>query len=412
MLPFRSISPLISAGSPVAPSEKVTLGLIGAGGMGIYNLRAFLHESTAKVLAICDVDRNHLQIGVNLVNEFYGDNSCRGYHDFRELLDRADIDAVCICTPDHWHSVPAIEAARRGKDIYGEKPLSHTLEEGRAICNAVEQYGVIWQTGSWQRSQAPFRFACELIRNNTIGKVHTVEVGLPAGPYFFDESREVVQEPPEYLDYDFWLGPAPYAEYCPARVHGNWRWNLDYGGGQIMDWVGHHVDIAHWGLDMDDQAPIKVSGKGNFLSHPVWNSATEYEVIAEYANGLTMKIANESENQKLGTKWIGESGWVWISRQGMDAHPRELLDLKFGPNDIGLYQSPGHQRNFLDCVKSRKQTLTPCQTAQRSATPGHLGQIAMKLGRPIQFDPDTEQILGDTQASRMLGKTMREPWRF
>ncbi len=393
-------------------SEKITLGIIGAGGMGMYNLGAFLNEPACRVIAICDVDKNHLTAGVAETNKFYGDNGCRGYSDFRELLDRDDIDAVCICTPDHWHSIIAIEAARRGKDIYGEKPLSHTLKEGRAICDAARQYGIVWQTGSWQRSQSSFRFACELILNGTIGKVHTVEVGLPAGPYFFDKENEQLRQPPAELDYNYWLGPAPYARYCPARVHSNWRWNLDYGGGQLMDWVGHHVDIAHWGLGMDYDGPVKVEGEGNFIVNPVWNSASEYRVVCEYANGLRMIIANEGESIRLGTKWTGEDGWVWVSRQGMESEPADLLKTKFGPNDIQLYRSPGHQRNFLDCVKSRKQTLTPCEVAHRSATPGHLGLIAMKLGRAIRFDPATESILNDHEASVMLGKTMREPWRY
>lgn len=179
-----------------------------------------------------------------------------------------------------------------------------------------------------------------------------------------------------------------------------------------MDWVGHHVDIAHWGLGMDYDGPVKVEGEGNFIVNPVWNSASEYRVVCEYANGLRMIIANEGESIRLGTKWTGEDGWVWVSRQGMESEPADLLKTKFGPNDIQLYRSPGHQRNFLDCVKSRKQTLTPCEVAHRSATPGHLGLIAMKLGRAIRFDPATESILNDHEASVMLGKTMREPWRY
>jgi predicted dehydrogenase len=282
----------------------------------------------------------------------------------------------------------------------------------------VKRYDRVWQTGSWQRSESHFRFACELVLNGRIGRVHTVEVELPSGQPDFENTKG--QEPPrpapECLDYDTWLGPAPCAPYCPARVHKNWRWVLDYGGGQLMDWVGHHVDIAHWGLGLDYAGPVEIEGRGEYPKTGLWNSPTKYHLTLKYANGVTMIITGAFSHGEwwntTGTKWIGESGWVRVSRAGIDAHPKSLLGERFGPDDINLYRSPSHHRNFLDCVKSRTPTLAPAEVAHRSATPGHLGQIAMMLGRKIRFNPDTEQILNDATATRMLSRAMRSPWHL
>ncbi len=398
----------------VAPGNKVTLACIGVGWQGTGNLENFLFEDDAQIIAVCDVDAGHLENAKRIVNKHYKNKDCQTFHDFREVIARPDIDAVMLGLPDHWHSIPAIMAAQAGKDIFGEKPLSHTLKEGRAMCDAVKKYNRIWQTGSWQRSLGNFRFACELVRNGRIGKVKKVEVGLPAGHTDFAGTfgQETLQPPPPELDYDFWVGPAPYSPYAVARVHKNWRWHLDYGGGQIMDWVGHHVDIAHWGLDLDRTGPVEVYGKGEYPKDGFRNTATKYWVDTMYADGLSMVIAGGYPQIRGGTKWVGENGWVWVNRGAIDAHPKRLLREEFGAHEVHLYQSPGHFREFLDCVKTRTTTLTPCETAHRSATPGHLGQISMLLGRKIRFNPETEEILGDESASRMLGKAMRSPWRL
>jgi predicted dehydrogenase len=413
---FPYIVPSSVLGHPgsVAPSERITIGFIGVGWQGTSNLNSFLAEKDCLVIAVCDVDKNHLQDAVNIVNDLYGNKDCAAYHDFRQLLARDDIDAVVLSLPDHWHAIPAIEAARAGKDIYGEKPLSHTFNEGRAICQAVKRYNRVWQTGSWQRSEANFRFACELVLNGRIGKVHTVEVGLPSGYADYGKTRgqEEICPPPKELDYDLWLGPAPYEPYCPARVHKNWRWHLDYGGGQLMDWIGHHLDIAHWGLGFDYTGPYEIEGQGIYPKSGLWNAATTYRLTAKYPKNVTIIIAGGYGNIRGGTKWIGEDGWVWVSREYMDASPQKLLKERFGSDEIHLFRSPGHCRNFLDCVKSRATTVAPCEVAHRSVTPGHLGQIAMLLGRKIRFNPDTEEIIGDQTATRMLGYAMRSPWHL
>ena len=222
-------------------------------------------------------------------------------------------------------------------------------------------------------------------------------------------------DPPEELDYNTWLGPAPYAPYAPARVHKNWRWILDYGGGQLMDWIGHHCDIAHWGMNLDNTGPVEIEGYGEYPKTGLWNTATKYRVDTLYADGLKMIIAGGHKdvcNGSGGTKWIGDRGWVHVDRGSLEASDNSFLSEKFGPNEIHLFNSPGHIRNFLDCVKSRKQTLTPCETAHRSASPGHLGQIAMLLGRKIHFNPDTEKIIGDETASKMLSRSYRSPWHL
>ncbi|HUS71454.1 MAG TPA: Gfo/Idh/MocA family oxidoreductase [Sedimentisphaerales bacterium] len=412
--PYIVPSSVLGQAGSVAPSNRITMGCIGIGWQGGSNMNSFLGHKDCQIIAACDVDKNHLQGAVNRINGRYKNKDCSVYHDFRELLARDDIDAVSLGLPDHWHAVPAVAAAKSGKDIFGEKPLSHNLKEGRAMCDAVKRYGRVWQTGSWQRSQSHFRQACELVINGRVGKVHTVEVGLPSGHSDFGgtKGQEGIGPPPAELDYDFWIGPAPYSPYCPARVHKNWRWHLDLGGGQLMDWIGHHVDIAHWGLGCDYTGPSEIEGQGEYPKVGLWNTATKYRLTAKYPKGVTMTIAGGHRDIRGGTKWIGEDGWVWVDRGGMDANPKEILKEKIGPDEIHLFQSPGHWRNFLDCVKSRKTTLTPCEVAHRSATPGHLGQIAMLLGRKIRFNPETEEIPGDPTATRMLGRPMRSPWHI
>ncbi len=414
-LPYLIPSSALGKAGTVAPSNRVVLACIGVGWQGTSNMESFLNEPDAQVLAVCDIDTDHLHNARDIVNRKYGNRDCATYHDFRELLARNDIDAVSLGLPDHWHAIPAIAAAEAGMDIFGEKPLSHSLLEGRAICEAVKRYSRVWQTGSWQRSLNNFRFGAELALNGRLGKLHTVEVGLPSGHEDFagTKGQEAITPPPANLDYDFWLGPAPYAPYSPARVHKNWRWHLDYGGGQLMDWVGHHVDIAHWGMDTEYTGPYEIEGYGEYPATGLWNTATRYRLMAKYRDDITMIIAGGHDDIRSGTKWIGEEGWVWVDRgDSIEASPKSLLRETFSPDEVHLYRSPGHWRNFLDCVKSRDATLAPCEVAHRSATPGHLGQIAMLLGRKVRFDPDTERIIDDPTATRMLGNAMRSPWHL
>jgi len=410
-------SSVLAQSGGIAPSNKITVGCVGLGGMGNEDMETFMGEDDARVLAVCDVDSGHLARAKRNVDEHYGNQDCDAYGDFRDLVSRDDLDVVQVTTPDHWHSVIAVAAAKAGKDMYGEKPFSHSLREGRAMCDAIDRYGRVWQTGSWQRSRANFRFAVELVLNGRIGKISHVEVGLPSGYDSGRRSGDTVTQPPKELDYDMWLGPAPYADYVPARVHYNWRWNLEYGGGQLMDWVGHHVDIAHWGMGTEFTGPVSIDGVGEFPQTGLWNAASKYRINTEYANGMTMTIAGGHDDIRGGTKWIGEDGWVWVSRGSIDAEPKSLLREVFSPDEIHLVRvanpldHEGHTRNFLDCVKTRARTLASHEVAHRSASPGHLGLISMRLGRKLQFNPATEEIIDDPTATRMLGNAMRSPWQ-
>lgn len=399
----------------VAASERVTIATIGAGWMGGSHIDEFLKVSAAQVVAVCDVDDKHVEAAKKKIDARYGNKDCATYRAFEELLSRRDIDAVSIALPDHWHGIVSVMAARAGKDIYGEKPLAHNFAEGRAICEAVKRYGRVWQTGSWQRSRENFRRACELVRNGRIGKVRRVEVGLPGGHTDFAKTKDqtAITDPPATLNYDRWLGPAPEAPYCVARVHKNWRWNLDYGGGQIMDWVGHHVDIAHWGLGFDNTGPLEIEGKGEYPpKSALWNTATRYYLTAKYPGGVTMIIAGGHKEIRGGTKWIGDEGWIWVSRGAIEAEPAGVLTSEIKPNEIRLPKSPGHYEEFIQAVKTRGTTLTPAEVALRSATPGWLGQIAMLTGRKIRWDPEKQRLRKDRSAEQLLSRDMRAPWKL
>lgn len=436
----------------VAASDKITIGVIGWGMMGPSNAQAFLAEDDCRIVAACDLHKGHLQTAVNTINEHYGNSDCKAYTDYRELIARDDIDAVMIAVPDHWHAIIATEAAARKKDIYGEKPLARTIAEQQAIVHAVQQNNIIWQTGSWQRSQASFHRAAEIVRSGLIGNVTHVEVGLPGGHHDFPGTvpallqrlaslpdsnitspaqivpdtpawQLAVTEPPAEFDYERWIGPSRMEPYIEQRVYQNWRWNYNTGGGQLLDWIGHHGDIAHWGLGFDLTGPSEVEGFGVFPpANAVWNTATKYTIectyrkqVTGYANDVTMTIAGGSPAIAMGAKWIGTDGWVWVDRSGSDASNPEWLKGKGLREDlrkVKLYESKEHRRNFLDSVRSRKPTITPVEVAHHSSIPGHLGLISMKVGRKIQWDVSKERIVNDSGASELLSRPFREPYKL
>jgi predicted dehydrogenase len=322
-----------------------------------------------------------------------------------------------LAVPDHWHGLIAVEAARHKKDIYGEKPLARTIAEQQAIVKAVQENQRIWQTGSWQRSLANFRKAAEIVRNGLIGKVTRIEVGLPSGhanlkgtsPTFMTETK-----PPVELNYDTWIGPSKMMPYIEGRLHQHWRWNYNTGGGQLLDWIGHHCDIAHWGCDFDNSGPSEIEGRGDFPPvDAVWNTCTKYRIQLKYPQDITMTIAGGHPDIRGGTKWIGTEGWVHVNRgefEGSNEEWRDYKDLPDKLRKVKLYQSSNHQQNFLDCIKSRKPTITPAETAHHSAVPGHLGLISMLVGRKIKWDVQKEQIVGDAEAAKLLTRPFRPPW--
>jgi predicted dehydrogenase len=437
--------------APVSANDRINIGIMGWGMIGPTNTKAFLGYDDCKIVAACDIDKNRLQMALDTVNDKYGNKDCASYHDYREFLARTDIDAVMIAIPDHWHAIVATEAAARKKDIYGEKPLARTIREQQAIVRAVEQNNVIWQTGSWQRSLPTFRKAAEIVRNGLIGNVTHVEVGLPGGHHDFAHSLPAFQQrlaslsdkpvdpatvvpgtpawnlavtdPPATLDYETWIGPSKMEPYIDVRVFQNWRWNYNAGGGQLMDWIGHHGDIAHWGLGFDSTGPSEIEGFGEFPpADAIWNSATKYTIectyrkeVTGYANDVHMTIAGGSPAIAMGAKWIGLDGWVWVDRSGFDASNPEWAKWDSVPESlrkIPLYVSTEHRRNFLDSVRSRKPTITPVETAHHSTIPGHLGLISMLTGRKIQWDVAKEEILNDPGASELLSRPYRAPYHL
>jgi len=395
----------------VPPSERITIGCIGVGGMGTSNMEGFLDQPSAQVVAVCDVDGKHLESAMKKVNDRYGNQDCAGYKDFREVIARDDIDAVSLALPDQWHAIPAIMAIKAGKDVYGEKPLAGSIKEGRAIVDAVEQYGRIWQTGSWQRSQEHFRQACELVRNGYIGEVKYVVVGLPA-KNSINKGSTTPSDPPPWFDYDMWLGPAPYAPYCEARCHWNFRWISDYAGGQLTDWAGHHCDIAQWGMGTELTGPVEIIPRGGHwpkAEDGLFDTVEDYEFLCKFKEGFDMLV---TARQKGGVLFKGSEGWIHVDRGAFDAYPRSLVQTEIKPHELHLYRSSNHIGNFLECVRTRKKTITPAEVAHHSIMIGHLGLIALKLGRPLKFDPGTETFLNDTEANRMLCRPMREPWHL
>jgi len=388
-----------------APSSRIVFGAIGVGSQGTGDMQGFLGKSEVQMVAVCDIDKGHLDNAKKIVDDRYGNSDCVAYHDFRELIGRGDLDAVQLAVPDHWHAIPAIAAARAGLDIHGQKPLARSIREGRAMCDAVHRYGRVWQTGSQQRSDYKFRRACELVRNGRIGKILKVEVGLPTGG---GTDVKPVMPVPEGLDWNLWLGPAPYVPYRGVS-HWDWRWIMDYSGGQLTDWAGHHIDIAHWGMGWDYTGPVEIEGKGNYPTEGLYNVATQYKFACTYADGTVMTVAN---NQQItqGAKWYGQTGWIHVNRGGLTASDEKILREEIGPNEIRLYESRDHKQNFLDCVKSRELTICPVEVGHRSISVALLGEIAMLTRRKIKWDPENEKIIGDPEASALLGRSYREPW--
>ena len=408
-MPYLISSTALGAGGSLAPSERITIGCIGVGGQGTSNMNGFLNKKAAQVVAVCDVDQKHLERAKRTVDGKYGDSGCATYSDFRELIARDDIDTLSLAMPDHWHSIPVVLGARAGKDMYGEKPLARTIHEGMVMRDTMNKYGRIWQTGSWQRSQENFHHACELVRNGRIGKVTRVEVGLPTGGG--SDVKPVVPVPAE-LDWDFWLGPAPWVPFRGIS-HWNWRWIMDYSGGQLTDWAGHHIDIAHWGLGLEETGPVEIEGKGVYPKDGLYNVPTEYKFTCKYANGIEMVVANDKQVPKgMGTVWYGEKGWVHVDRGRQATEPAGLWNEQIGPNEVRLYRSRDHQQNFLDCVRSRKKTITPIEVAHRSISVGLLGEIAMLLERKVRWNPEKEEFVNDPEANRMLSRPMRAPWHL
>ncbi|MHC4799914.1 MAG: Gfo/Idh/MocA family protein, partial [Planctomycetota bacterium] len=400
--PYVVSSSALGKAGNVAPSNRITMGCIGVGGQrpggqGTSDMQGFLGRDVVQVIAVCDVDTVHRNRARDIVNQKYGNKDCSTYNDFRELLARDDIDAVSIVLPDHWHAIAAVTAARAGKDIFSQKPLAYSIAEGRAICDAVKRYGVVWQTGNSMRSSQNVRFVCELVRNGRIGKLHTVKVGLPNLNRIADNGDRIHRETkpapvPKGLDYDMWLGPAPWSPYSPGRCHWNFRWVNDYSGGQITDWAGHYCDVAQWGMGTERTGPVEIEGSGVFPTGSLFDTVENYRFVCKYAKGLTMIVAGPFAD---GVRFEGSDGWLFVRSGGMDAHPKSLLDSVIAVDEIHLHKSNDHKGNFLDCIRTRSEAVSPADIAQRSVSVGHLGLIAIRSGRKLKWNPGKERFIND-----------------
>lgn len=419
-----------------APSNKINIAQIGCGRIARdHDLPGTLQHDIARVMAVCDLDSNRTKDGKKLVDAFYAKKMGKSnymdtkmYDDHREMLLNKDIDAVIISTPDHWHSQPAIEAALAGKDVYLQKPTSLTIEEGRMLSNIVQKKGIILQVGTQQRSSPQFRIAAELVRNGRIGKLHTVKVGLPGDPAGPDAPEMPI---PKNLNYDMWLGSTPEVPYTEIGVHPQvgygrpgWLRLEQYGAGMITGWGQHHYDSAAWGMDTELTGPISIQATAEFPKSGLWNVHGDFMAKAEYANGITMYTTGSYTN---GIRYEGTEGWIFVSRgnyvasasdpvskakssKALDASDPRILESKIGENEIHLYKSDEQHGNWLDCIQSRKPPISPVEVGHRACSVCLITHISMKLGRKLNWNPDTERFINDDEANGLLSRPQRKPY--
>ena len=410
VLPQIIPSTALGMGGKASPGNCIVMATIGTGSKGTGNMREFLRlNGQLQFVALCDVDKKHLEAAKSIVDKENKNNDCRVYGDYRELLEKEKLDAVSIALPDHWHGIIYTEAVNKKLHVYGEKPICRTIKDGQTIVSAVKKNNIIWQTGSWQRSLYNFRRAAELTINGRIGKVKNIEAGLPDGERGIG-TPPVMDVPPE-LDWEMWLGPALKVPYRGIS-HKNWRWILDYSGGQMTDWAGHHIDIANWGSSLEHTGPVEISGRGVYPSEGLYNAPVEYDFLCKYANGIEMRVANASRlPHKMGTTWYGDMGWIHVDRGNvLTASDPKILEEVIGENEIYLYKSDNHYQNFIDCIRSGNQAIAPVEVAYRAISVALLGEIAMTTGQTIKWDPDKEMIIDNPRAGRLLSRPYRQPW--
>jgi len=425
-MPYLVPSSALGAG---APSNRINVGCIGTGNMGFTDLQGLMHQNDTRIVAVCDVNRGSFgyktagqfrgrEPARQLVNDYYAKEQrsgtyagCNAYNDFRELLARDDIDAVSVTTPDHWHAIPTIMAARAGKHIYCQKPLSLTIAEGRAMVEAVRRHGVILQTGSQHRSKERMRFACELVRNGRIGRVKRVLTDLPRHGLRFDLDTWTLTPVPDGFDYDLWLGPAPWAPHHEHRCFYTFRFLQDYSGGETTNTGAHKFDIVQWALGTEHTGPVEIEDLGSeFPKTGLFDTVSKIHFRARYANGVELICTPGGVGGTA--RFEGTEGCVYVDWNSMRTEPESLATTVIGPNEIHLYESLDHKHNFLDCIKSGRDPITPVEVGHRSASVCHLANIAMRLGRKLHWNPDEERFVGDDQANRLLSKPLRAPWHL
>ena len=397
--------PTIIPASAFGANDAIRVGHIGVKNRGMQNLKPLVKHT----VAVCDVDKDVLANAKASVEK--AKKACKTFSDYRQLLDDKEIDAVVVSTPDHWHALIATDACAAGKDVYCEKPLTLTIDEGKAMVAAARKYDRIVQTGSQQRSDDEFRLACELVRSGRIGKVHTVKVGLPS--VNFEKAAVPDTTPHPELDYNFWLGPAPDRPYNPNRVHYLFRFFWDYSGGQQTNFGAHHLDIAQWGLGRDASGPVAIEATAKFQKDGLYEVPESSRIVYTYDDGVKL-ICEQGKGAKTrgGCTFEGDKGTIFVSRKVLESTPAGLIHEPLGKDDTHLYVSKDHYENWLDCIKTRKKPICDVAIGHRSATVCHLGNIAIRLGRPIRWDPVKEQIVGDTEAAAMQSRPYRAPWKL
>ncbi len=405
--PYFVPAAALAHGARRAPSDRLTMGFIGVGNMGGGHLGSFLGNPDVQIVAICDVDAEKRKTARERVEQHYAQEKesgtyagCEEYNEFETLLARRDIDAVLIAVPDHWHALIAIAACHAGKDVYCEKPLSLTIREAQRMVAAARSSGAVFQTGSQQRSDRNFRFACEAVRNRRIGRLLRVEVGI-GGP---STPRQFAEEPLRPgLDWDRWLGPAPWAPYnaerCSGNYSGGWRLVRDYSGGMTTDWGAHHIDIAQWGIGADGGGPVEITPP------PETNG---YGLAYRYENGVTL-TRTASAN---GVLFVGTDGSVEVNRGYIRFTPEAIGRDPTGPGETRLYESDNHTQNWLDCIRTRQRPICDVEIGASSVTACHLGNIAYWLQRPLRWDPLRNEFIDDPSANRWLDRPYRAPWRI
>lgn len=434
-LGFPTIVPANVLGGENAPSNKINIGQIGCGRIArSHDLPSTWKFDKARIMAVCDLDRNRTVDTKKLVEDYYTKKTgnskyidVKMYDDYREMLLNKDIDAVMISTPDFWHAQPAMEAALAGKDIYLQKPTSLTIKEGRQLADVIKKTGRILQVGTQQRSSKQFRRAAELVRNGRIGKLHTVRVGLPGDP-----AGPMVQEMqvPKNLNYDMWLGSTPYIPYSELRVHPQvgydrpgWLRMEQFGAGMITGWGQHHFDSAAWGMDTELTGPTTIEAIAEFPKSGVWDVHGDFLSKAEYANGITMYTSGAYPN---GIRYEGTEGWIFVSRgdyavtssdptnkvmaKAIDASNPAILDSVIGENEIHLYNSADQHGNWLDCIESRKEPISPIEIGHRACTVCLITHVSMKLSRKLHWDSVNERFINDAEANTYLSRAQRGPY--
>lgn len=419
-----------------APSNKINIGQIGCGRIAReHDIHDTIRFDDARFVAVCDVDSKRAEDAKVLVNSFYKEKTgkekyvdVRSYSDYREMLLNKDIDAVIVSTPDHWHSQPAMEAALAGKDIYLQKPTSLTIKEGQQLMAVVKSKNVILQVGTQQRAMAQFRVAAELVRNGRIGKVHTVKIGLPgdpAGP--FAEPMPI----PRNLNFDMWLGSTPEVPYTEIGVHPQkdygrpgWLRHRNYGAGMITGWGQHHYDSAAWGMDTELTGPISVEALAEFPKSGLWNVHGDFLVKHEYENGITVYTSGGYTN---GIRYEGTDGWIFVSRgsynasasdpvdkekssKALDASDPKILSSIIGENETHLYKIGDQHGNWLDCIKTRIEPISPIEKGHKACGICLISDIAMQFPRKLQWNPDTEMFVNDDEANSLLRREQRKPY--